>query len=103
MGSPAIPYHPGTGPPKKVPISRWEHRYLGEERFPETLSALEIEHFFTLDEDQLVSVRERRGPLNRLALALQIGFLKMTGRTLNSVELIPPEILDHLAGSGRRF
>jgi hypothetical protein len=31
-----------------------------------------------------------------LALALQIGFLKMTGRTLNSVELIPPQILDRL-------
>jgi TnpA family transposase len=81
---------------KKPPISRWDHRYLGDERFPETLSALEIEHFFTLDEGELVSVRERRGPLNRLALALQIGFLKMTGRTLNSVELIPPQILDHL-------
>jgi len=81
---------------KKPPTNRWEHRYLGEERFPETLSGLEIEHFFTLDEDELASVRERRGPLNRLALALQIGFLKMTGRTLNSVELIPPQILDHL-------
>jgi hypothetical protein len=34
--------------------------------------------------------------LNRLALALQIGFLRLTGRTLNSVELIPPQILDHL-------
>ena len=34
--------------------------------------------------------------MNRLALALQIGFLKLTGRTLNSVELIPPQILDHL-------
>jgi hypothetical protein len=42
---------------KKPPINRWEHRYLGEERFPATLSALEIEHFFTLDEDELVSVR----------------------------------------------
>jgi hypothetical protein len=29
--------------------------------FPERLSALEIEHFFTLDEDELASVRERRG------------------------------------------
>jgi len=27
--------------------------------------------------------------LNRLALALQIGFLKMTGGTLNSVQIIP--------------
>jgi hypothetical protein len=60
------------------------------------LSGLEIEHFFTLDESELASIRERRGPLNRLALALQVGFLKMTGGTLNSVELIPPEILDHL-------
>ena len=77
-------------------MSRWEHRYLGDDRFPEMLSALEIEHFFTLDQGELASVRERRGPLNRLALALQIGFLKMTGRTLNSVELIPAAILDHL-------
>jgi len=52
-----------AGPPKKAPINRWEHRYLGEERFPGRLSALEIEHFFTLDEDELASVRERRGPL----------------------------------------
>ena len=77
-------------------MNRWEHRYLGEERFPNTLSTLEIEHFFALDERELASVRERRGPLNRLALALQIRFLKITGRTLNSVELVPPEILDHL-------
>ena len=55
-------------------MSRWEHRYLGEDGFPATLSALEIEHFFTLDKGELASVRERRGPLNRLALALQIGF-----------------------------
>jgi Domain of unknown function (DUF4158) len=77
-------------------MSRWDHRYLGRERFPETLSAFEIEHFFTLNEDELVPVRERRGPLNRLALALQIGFLKMTGGTLNSVEIIPAAVLDHL-------
>jgi TnpA family transposase len=94
-GSRSIP-DAAAHPTRAPPINRWEHRYLGEERFPETLSALEIEHFFTLDEDELAPVRERRGPLNRLALALQIGFLKLTGRTLNSVELIPPQILNHL-------
>lgn len=77
-------------------MSRWDHRYLGHERFPETLSTLEIEHFFTLSEDELALVRERRSSLNRLALALQIGFLKMTGGTLNSVEIIPAAVLDHL-------
>ena len=99
MGSATIP-DLAASPRKTAPTNRWEHRYLGEERFPETLSALETEHFFTLDQDELVSVRERRGPLNQFALALQIGFLKMTGRTLNSVELIPPQILNHL---GRQF
>ncbi len=81
---------------KTAPTRRWEHRYLGETRFPGTLSALEIEHFFTLDARELAQVSDRRGALNRLALGLQVGFLKMTGTTLNSVELIPPEILDHL-------
>src|SRR3981189_967902 len=68
-------------------MSRWEHRYLGQERFPDALSTMEIEHFFSLSEDELAAVRRRRTVLNRLALALQIGFLKMTGGTLNSVEI----------------
>ena len=41
-GSAAIP-NLAAGPPKKAPINQWEHRYLGEERFPKRLSALEIE------------------------------------------------------------
>lgn len=77
-------------------MSRWEHRHLGLDRFPETLSELETDFFFTLDDAEAAAVRERRRPVNRLALALQIGFLKMTGRTLNSVELVPPAVLTHL-------
>ena len=87
---------PTTTAPTPTPTRRWDYRYLGERRFPGTLSALEIEHFFTLGERELAQVRDRRGALNRLALGLQVGFLRMTGTTLNSVELIPPEILDHL-------
>jgi hypothetical protein len=78
-----------------VAIARWEHRYLGFERFPDALSALEIEHFFTLDAAELAEVRRRRGPMNRLVVALQIGFLKVTGTLLNSVQLIPAAVLDH--------
>jgi hypothetical protein len=32
---------------------------------------MEIEHFFSLSEDELAAVRRRRTVLNRLALALQ--------------------------------
>jgi TnpA family transposase len=77
-------------------MSRWDYCYLGHDRFPAILSELEIEHFFTLSGTELDLVRERRTRLNRLALALQIGFLKMTGGTLNSVEIIPATVLEHL-------
>jgi hypothetical protein len=75
-------------------MARWDYRYLGVERFPESLSALEIEQFFALDEAGLAQVRQRRGPMNRLAVALQIGFLKMTGTLLNSVQLVPAAVLE---------
>jgi Domain of unknown function (DUF4158) len=57
---------------------------------------METEHFLALDEDEFAAVCHRRRVLNRLALALHIGFLKMTGGTLNSVEVIPPGVLEHL-------
>ena len=75
-------------------MARWDYRYLGAERFPESLSALEIEQFFALEESGLAQVRQRRNPMNRLAVALQIGFLKMTGTLLNSVQLVPAAVLD---------
>ena len=75
---------------------RWDYRYLGFERFPDALSALEIEQFFTLEAAELAEVRRRRGSMNRLAVALQIGFLKMTGTPLNSAQLILGAVLDHL-------
>jgi hypothetical protein len=77
-------------------MARWDYRYLGFERFPDALSALEIEQFFTLGAAELAEVRRRRGSMNRLAVALQIGFVKMTGTPLNSVQLIPGAVLDHL-------
>ena len=52
-------------------MSRWEHQYLGQERFPDALSAMEIEHFFALGENEFAAVRRRRRVLNRLALALR--------------------------------
>jgi len=38
-------------------------------------------------------VGTRRTPLTRLGLVLQIGFLRLTGRSLNSVQVIPPAVL----------
>jgi len=71
-------------------------QYLGWERFPENLTEPEVAHYFSLSEDDRRAVHRRRRPLNRLGVALQVGFLRLTGAPLNSVEMIPPQVLAHL-------
>jgi hypothetical protein len=39
---------------------------------------------------------DRRGPALKLALALQIGFLRMTGRRREAVRIVPPALWRHL-------
>lgn len=70
-------------------------QYLGWERFPD-LTAHEIAACFALSDLERRAVLRRRRALNRLGVALQIGFLRLTGAPLNSFEIIPPRILAHL-------
>ena len=77
-------------------MQRWHEQYLGLKQFPASLSSVEIEHYFTLSESELKYVSDRRRPLNRLGVALQIGFLRMTGQTLNSFQMVPRAVLKHL-------
>lgn len=76
-----------------------DHRaYLGREGFLQGLGASEVAQFFSLSEDELHAVRTHRRALNRLGVALQIGYLRLTGTALNSFEIIPPQVLAHLGG-----
>ena len=77
-------------------MGRWEHRYLGWDRFPDPSTPIEIEQLFTLESDELACAKARRTPLHRLAVALHIVFLKTTGRLLNSVEIVPVSVLEYL-------
>jgi Domain of unknown function (DUF4158) len=62
-----------------------------------TMASAEIDQFFTLSSRELTAVNSRqRGPLNRLSVGLQIGFLRMAGRTLNSFQILPIAVLKHL-------
>jgi TnpA family transposase len=60
------------------------------------MAIAEVDQFFTLSRKEVAAVESRRGPLNRLSVALQIGFLRMTGRTLNSCQILPTAVLEHL-------
>nr|WP_255326040.1 Tn3 family transposase [Sphingobium sp. 15-1] len=62
------------------------------------LEALEIDTFFTLVGDEPAAIQSHRRDMNRLAIAIQIGYMRMIGMALNSVEMIPSAVLVHVAG-----
>ena len=82
-------------------MQRWREQYLGRAEFLPAMSTAEVDQFFTLSDDELAAVASRRGPLNRLSVGLQIGFLRMTGRLLNSCQILPVAVLDHLGAQLR--
>jgi hypothetical protein len=68
----------------------WHSTCLGRRTLPRDLSAFEIETFFNFSDPERRVIEDRRGPALKLALALQIGFLRMTGRLLEAVRIVPP-------------
>ncbi len=78
-------------------MNDWQSTYLGRGALPRDLSGFEIEAFFTYSEpERRVIDDERRTPALKLALALQIGFLRMTGRLLEALRMVPPVLLNML-------
>jgi hypothetical protein len=70
-------------------MRRWREQYLGLAEFPAAVASAEVDQFFTLSGRELAAVGKCRGPLNRLSVGLQIGFLRMTGRMLSSSQRPP--------------
>jgi len=59
--------------------------YLGRRTLPRDLSAVEIEAVGNFSDAERRVIENRRGPALKLALALQIGVLRMTGGLLEAV------------------
>jgi len=77
-------------------VHRWQYQYLGTSSFPKTLSAVELQAFFTFSEAELAAINSRYKAGLKIAAALQIGFLKMAGCPLDSVRVIPQKLLRHV-------
>ncbi len=63
---------------------------------PRELSNFELQHFFIFSNSERAVIDERRRPAHRLVLALHIGFLRMSGRTLDAFHAVPPMLWRHL-------
>ena len=66
----------------------WRLGFLGIETIPRWLGEFEIEQFFRLSPSEIATVKTRRGNDMQLGLGLHIGFLRMSGRVLNSTDVI---------------
>ncbi len=74
----------------------WQLPLLGLREFPDELTAFEISYVFHFSPEEYEAIATRRGALHRLAAAVHLGFIKMTGCTLDAWEHIPPRVLRHL-------
>jgi TnpA family transposase len=63
---------------------------------PPELDDFELTTFFSYSADERRIIDARRQPLHRLAVALHIGFIRMTGRPLDVFERIPKRLWAHI-------
>jgi hypothetical protein len=74
----------------------WQTTFLGMRELPHDLSAFELQAFFTFSRTEHELIQARRGDSLKLGLALHIGFLRMSGRLLDPVRVVPPGLWRHL-------
>ena len=77
-------------------MDKWQATFLGFKRLPRELSGFEIEAFFTFTAAERESIEARRQAPLKLGLALQIGFLRMSGQLLDAVRIVSPPRWRHL-------
>ena len=78
------------------PVHRWQYQYLGNATLPSRVSQLELDAFFTFSTSELNKIRSRHKPNHRIAAAIQLGFVKMTGNPLDVLRVLPAELLKHV-------
>ena len=79
------------------PLPSWQIPFLGLAHFPPALTRFEINTFFTFTDAELAAIRTRRGEALRLASGVHLGFLRMSGTTLDALDRIPALVLAHVA------
>src|SRR5260221_2163344 len=77
-------------------MNGWHATYLGLKRLPRDLTAFEVEAFFTFSVAERRVIETARGPEVKLGLALQIGFLRLSGRLLDALRIVPAMLWRHL-------
>ena len=87
---------PGSKTKTRIPVEHWRAPFLGLRDIPAALDDFELTTFFSYSAAELAVIRSLRKPLHRIGLALHMGFIRMSGRTLDAVDRIPKVLWSHL-------
>ncbi|NEX59945.1 Tn3 family transposase [Noviherbaspirillum galbum] len=77
-------------------MDHWRIPYLGQGHFPVDLTEFEFSTFFSFSPSERELIANRRTDRYRLGFALHLGFLRMTGRTLDACKQVPAAVWKHL-------
>jgi hypothetical protein len=77
-------------------MQSWHTTYLGLKDLPREITGFELQAFFTYSRAELDVINARRSDAHKLGLALHIGFLRLSGRVLNAVRIVPIALWRHL-------
>src|SRR6266853_1373431 len=66
-------------------------------RIPDDLSDQLLARYYTLSEDDLALIKQRRRSQNRVGFTVQLAYLRFPGRTWSASEDVPPRVLAYLA------
>ena len=77
-------------------MEHWRSPYLGLRDIPAGMNDFELTTFFSFSSAEMAVIRSLRKPLHRFGLAMHMGFIRMSGRTLDAVDRIPKMLWSHL-------
>ena len=77
-------------------MQSWHTTYLGLKDLPREFSAFELQAFFTFSRAERAVIDARYGATHKLGLALHMGFLRLSGRSLSAVRVVPVSLWIHL-------
>ena len=78
-------------------VHRWQYQFLGTTSLQKSVSPVELQAFFTFSDEELAALGTRRKDTLKIAAAVQLGFLKMSGCPLSDLKSIPLRLLRHVA------
>ena len=71
-------------------MNQWQATFLGLKQLRREVSGFDIEVFYTFTAGERALIDARRGSSLKVGLALQIRFLRMSGRVLDAVRILRP-------------